>query len=153
MPNNNDLPPLLSPDLMPPIRTAEDLRLRWCTLLGGYTFTHRSLWCMFLAPDGGTAPVLPTIEPLPTWPDPVGLLNLTNLCVETLSACAPGGSVGFLLARPGPRSLRVSDRAWHHGLRDTARGSALCLRPIHLATDDEVRTLVDEDPMPTRENG
>ncbi|MEV0299114.1 hypothetical protein [Nocardia sp. NPDC050710] len=145
--NADEVPQLLPPKQAPPVRTPEDLRLLWSARMANYAFTHRSLWCLFLAPDGRSVPVLPTIEPLPTWPDSVDLLNVMRICTETLSACAPDGSVGFLLARPGPCELRVSDRAWHHGLRDTAAQTGLHIQPIHLATDEELRTLADEEPL------
>lgn len=46
------IPPLFSPDQMPPVARLADLTYLWQALMGPLGFTRRSLWLIVLDPAG-----------------------------------------------------------------------------------------------------
>ena len=52
------IPPLLSPDQMPPIRSQDDLHRHWRALMGPLGFSGRQLWLNVLGADRRPTPVL-----------------------------------------------------------------------------------------------
>lgn len=134
--------PLLPPDRTPPIRTPEDMHRQWCALMGELGFARRMLWFTFIDGRGSPLGVLPVIEDVPVTPTSRMTRNIIGICMEILiKDIGPGGSVAFLLARPGPGHVTSSDRAWARSLQRAASRVELSLQPIFVATDTAVHPL------------
>jgi hypothetical protein len=143
----HDKPPprLTRPELMPPIRTQDDLRQHWRALMGPLGFTKRALWLLFLDAEGRATNVLTRVEDLPLDPDTSTLRNIMYVSGSVISSTAVGGSLALQLSRPGRGQLLETDRAWARGLTLAAAEARLCLRPIHLATCDDIRIFAPDD--------
>lgn len=142
---DDDIPPLLPVDEMPPVRTQHHLYMHWRALMGPLGFSERLLWLSLLDDGGFQTPVLTQIADLPAHPDDDLLARLMEVCSEVLRAQAPGGSVALLLSRPGRAPMSESDRAWARGLMSAAERAGVPMRPIHLANDEELRVFADDD--------
>ncbi len=143
---NDDIPSPSASQM--PIRTQHHLYQYWRRLLGEPGFGERLLWCSFLDSGCLPTPVLSQISDLPTYPDDLFLRNLMSVVGTVLSEEVPGGSVALLLSRPGPGYITDSDRAWGRGLMESADRAKLPIRPLHLATNDELRLLTYDDLLP-----
>ncbi len=141
----NDIPPLRRPEASPPIRSQADLHQHWRALMGELGFAAPQLWMVLLDADGGCSPVVQKIDEIPHLPEPEVLANLMTVCRGLLDRVLPGGSVAFLMARPGPAGLTASDRAWAGGLAAAARERGVECRPVHLANDQEIRAFTPDD--------
>lgn len=129
-----DIPPLLPPERTPPIRTPGDLHRQWRAFMGPLGFGSRTLWMLFLAPDGRIEQPIPQIGDLPLQPRARLVRNLLGVCAMVLDDLGGGGSVAFLLARPGPPGLTDHDRAWEQALGRAAAEERVRLQPFHVAT-------------------
>ncbi|HEX2894379.1 MAG TPA: hypothetical protein VHO29_10300 [Marmoricola sp.] len=133
-------PPLLSPAVLPAVRTDADLRRAWHTLVGAEVFADRRLWLLFLGPGGRPAGPLLTLGDLPDGPWGLPVEDLVSLCRDILDG--PGGgtdadkSVAMLLTRPGRGPWHVGDRAWGRYLVTAAQHvGGGCVWPVHRAHD------------------
>lgn len=117
-----------------PIRSEYDLQQRWRALMGPLGFTESLLWFCIIGPDRCMTPHLTQIEDLPARPDEVLAGNLLGVLGPLLEDAVPGGSVAFLLSRPG-RLPTNGDRAWARALLLAALAARVPIEPIHLATD------------------
>lgn len=143
--NIDDIPPL-SPALTVPIRTAQDLHHRWGVMMGELGFAERSLWWLFIRPDGIADRVVGQVTDLPLHPTTLLVRNLLDGLAQVIgSSSLAGCSVGFLLSRPGGRSMTGSDRAWARALTTQAIDAGVRLQPTHLATDEELRVFAPDD--------
>ena len=138
------IPPLLSPDQMPPIRCQDDLHRHWRALMGPLGFSGRQLWLNVLGGDRRPTPVLLQIDEVPVVPEPP-LLDGLMAVIEELLQDEPDGSVAVLLARPGSASMSQDDRDFAQALTAAARCSGVPLEPLHLATDEEVQAFAPDD--------
>ena len=143
--DDEDIPPLKSPEEMEPVRTDADLRERWRSLMGRLGFGGYSLWLNLVDADGRMTPVLTQIEELDAPPDEIGLDNLMRMCRHLVDEFAPGGRVAFLLTRPGSAGLTDWDRAWGNALLQGARRHAVPLWPVHRANDEVLRVMAPDD--------
>ncbi|HEY9289950.1 MAG TPA: hypothetical protein VIP98_01605 [Microlunatus sp.] len=143
---NPSLPPI---DQADPVRTGEELRQRWRSLMGGGGFGRDSLWAIWFDRDGRQLPAVMPIDDLPERLDPELLRNLAWVLnsVAEQGAC----SVALLLSRPGSSMINDADRARANAillsigdLRERAEFD-LALWPMHLATPSSVRTLTPDD--------
>ncbi len=141
----NETPPLNRPEDMPPIRSQADLYQLWRALMGELGFAAPQLWMVLLDADARCTPVIQKIEDIPHVPDPQMLDNLMTVCRGILDEVLPGGSVAFLLARPGSPGLTASDRAWAAGLSAAARERGVACHPVHLANDQEIHAFTPDD--------
>lgn len=142
---DDEIPPLLPVDQMPAIRTQHHLYLHWRALMGELGFGERLLWCSFIDAGGFMTPVLSQIADLPLLPDDRFLDNLMGIFERVLREQVIGGSVAVLLSRPGRAYLTDSDRAWGRDLTAAAERAGVPMRPVHLANDEELRVLADDD--------
>lgn len=142
---DDDIPPLLPVQEMPPVRTQHHLYLHWRALMGPLGFSERLLWVSLLDDGGFQTPVLTQIADLPVDPDDELLTRLMEMFSDILHAYAEGGSVAMLLSRPGRASMTESDRAWARGLMSAADRTGVPMRPVHLANDEELRVFADDD--------
>lgn len=143
-------PPLRPPGRDKPIRTQRDLYQHWRDLMGPLGFSRPLLWLLFLAADGRPAPVLSQIDDLPRCPDDLFLVNLMHIAEEVIEHECPGGSLALLLSRPGSASLSEFDRAWARRLTTAASEAGVRMRPLHLANDEEIRTIAPDDLIAAR---
>lgn len=143
---DDEIPPLLPADQMPPIHSPQDMHRHWRALMGELGFSQRLLWFGFLTADGWMAPQLHQVDDLP--PQPIAPLadNLIAICRRVLDEVFdPAGSVAFLLSRPGSAEMTDDDRAWARALATAATHGDVRLQPIHLATDEAVRVFAADD--------
>ncbi|WP_426560330.1 hypothetical protein ACPPVT_11505 [Angustibacter sp. McL0619] len=124
------------------VRTDDDLREHWQSLMGPDGFGRRSLWLAFF--DAGAVPV-PTLVPIDDIPErPVPELgqSLDHIAAE-LRATTDVDSVAVLLTRPGGGGMSEADREWARFLYDS---TALASRwPVHLGTAGQVRVFAPDD--------
>lgn len=131
----DDIPPLLPPRDMPAVHTEADLAVAWRALMGQLGFPDRRLWLLFL--DSGGRPLGPllSIDNLPDGPYDLSVDDLVTICREILDGPGGGGSVAFLLTRPGRDDWHVGDRAWARYLSASAHRIGGRVWPVHRAND------------------
>jgi hypothetical protein len=142
---DDEIPPLLPPDLMPPILTPHDMYRHWRALMGQLGFSRQLLWFGLVDGDGRMAPQLNQVDGLPRRPNGVRLDNLMRICCDLLDVVDESGSIAFLLSRPGPAQMTDDDRCWARELAAAATRAAVRLQPIHLATDEALRVFAADD--------
>lgn len=118
------------------IRSQADLHAMWEGLMQPLGFSARSLWFCLLDPDRRVLPTLTEITEMADQPDgegPAAFARLVrHLVPDDATSCA------MLLARPGRRRLRVSDRRWAGALLAACAAEGVPVWPVHLATDEAV---------------
>ena len=144
-PHHDPVPPLRRPEDVPPVRTQAALYELWRSLMGPLGFGQRLLWLQLLDAEGRCTPLLPTIEDLPLLPDEECFDQVVGFVQQLLDLEVPGGSVAFLLSRPGRAGISASDRRWAAGLTAAARRLGVRCWPVHLANDEELRVVTDDD--------
>lgn len=148
-PDNDPILPLRRPDEAPPVRTDEDVRRRWRSLMGDGGFGRTSLWVVWYDADGRQLPVVMPIDDLPEMLDAALLDNLIMILADPVNVGA--ASVALALSRPGPGIVTTADRDRANAIlaaaeRARRRGEfSLKLWPIQLATANSVRTLTADD--------
>lgn len=139
------VPPLRRPEDVPPVHSQAALHNLWRALMGPLGFGSRLLWLQLFDAEGRPTPLLPTIEDLPLLPDQECFERVLGFVQHLLELETPGGSVAFLLSRPGRAGISASDRRWAVGLTGTARRLGVRAWPVHLANDHELRVVTDDD--------
>jgi hypothetical protein len=142
---DDEIPPLLPPDQMPPIHTPQDMYRTWRALMGELGFGRRLLWFGFVSDAGRMAGQLHQVEGLPGEPDALRLDELMRICRDQVEIIVERGSVAFLLSRPGPGRMTDDDRRWARELAAAATRAGVRLQPIHLATDEALRVFAADD--------
>lgn len=148
-PDDDPILPLQRPDDAPPVRTDEDVRRRWRSLMGEGGFGRTTLWVVWYDADGRQLPVVMPIDDLPESLDSTLLDNLIMILADPVNVGA--ASVALALSRPGAATVTVADRHRANAIlaaadRARCRGSfGLKLWPIQLATANSVRTLTVDD--------
>jgi hypothetical protein len=140
-----DIPTLRPPHEMPPIRNAEDLCLHWRALMGPLGFGQPRLWIAFIQTDDVMSPQLTQIEEIPRWADAKICQPLLELCQHIVGRNSAGGSVAFLLTRPGRNPMDDADRSWARGLTAAAAQFGVSMWPVHFANDVELRVFAPDD--------
>lgn len=113
----------------------------WQTLMGSGGFARRSIWMVFLEPDGRTIPAINAIDEIPVLPVREFVENLEGI-VEQLLGDPGVGSAAFLLSRPGSVNMSSGDRIWARALQNLCRIGGW---PLHLATYDTIRVFAPDD--------
>lgn len=148
-PDDDPIPPLQSAADAPPVRTDEEVRLRWRSMMGDGGFGRTSLWIVWYDAEGRQLPVVVPIDDLPQALEPDGVDSLSMIIADPASFGA--ASVALLLSRPGPGSVTQTDRDRANAIlagihRARQRGAfGLKVWPIHLATTNSVRRLSVDD--------
>lgn len=132
------------PPLETVIRTPTELSRLWQDLMGEGGFARRSVWLLFLGPDGRPEPVIVPIDDIPVRPD-ARLVDALGVIVGDLIATREVDSVALLLTRPGRGEMSEDDRRWARALLAVSRRW-----PIHLATADSVQVFAPDDLLPSR---
>lgn len=132
----------------PSVHTQADLEEVWRHLMGPLGFSGHSVWVMHIAADRRPVPELMQISDCEDVPEPEEAGGLVEVLAR-LDEAEPGGSVAFLLSRPG-RGLRPGDLAWAAFLHEAGRAAAVPLEVVHLAHDEDVVPLpLDALPLAT----
>jgi hypothetical protein len=134
---------------MPPIRNAEDLCLHWRALMGPLGFGQPRLWIAFIQTDDMMSPQPTQIEEIPRWADAKICQPLLELCQHIVGCNGAGGSVAFLLTRPGRNAIDDADRSWARGLTAAAEQFGVSMWPVHFANDVELRVFAPDDLLVT----
>ncbi len=113
----------------------------WQKLMGPGGFARRSIWMIFLEPDGRTIPSIQAIDEIPILPERLFVANLEDIA-ERLIEHDGVGSVAFLLSRPGSVNMSSGDRIWARSLQKLCRIGGW---PLHLATCDTIRAFAPDD--------
>ncbi len=140
-----NIPTLGPPAELPPIRNSDDLCLRWRALMGPLGFGRPRLWIAFLAPDNMMSAQLTQIEEIPRSADPDMCRPLLEMCQHIVGRDGAGGSVAFLLTRPGRHPMDDADRSWACGLTSAAQHLGVSMWPVHFANDVELRVFAPDD--------
>lgn len=123
------------------VRSDGDLTTAWRAVMGKLGFGRRSLWLLFLEPDGHVAPVIAPIDDVPARPDAIMLENIGHVAAEMCDSMGPGSRVAFLLSRPGRTRVGPDEHAWALGLREVVPTSHV----LHVANDVELRQMTPDD--------
>lgn len=148
-PDEDPIEPITTIDEAPHVRTAEDVRRRWRSLMGAGGFGRTSLWIIWFDDHGHQLPVVVPIDDLPEDLGTDGVDNLIMIIGDPAELGA--ASVALLLSRPGPGSVSEADRRRANAIlagvqRARQRGTFdLSVWPLHLATADSVRQLSADD--------
>lgn len=143
---DDDIPPLLPPEDMPPVRSQADLHRFWRALMGPLGFGRRTLWLVFVATDGTVEPMVAPIDDIPEHPEEDLVGNLFWICAQVMDAeLPPGTRVALLLSRPGSAQVSEGDRAWARALLAGARRAVVACEPVHLATDEGLVVIAPDD--------
>jgi hypothetical protein len=102
---DDDIPPLLPPEDMPPVNSQADLHRFWRALMGPLGFGRRTLWLVFVATDGTVEPMVAPIDDIPEHPEDDLVGNLFWICAQVLDAeLTPGRALPS--CSPGPARPR-----------------------------------------------
>jgi hypothetical protein len=140
-----DIPTLRPPHEMPPIRQNEDLCRHWRALMGPLGFGQPGLWIGFIAPDAMMSAQLLQIEEIPRWADAKVCDALLEMVQHIVGRSGAGGSVAFLLTRPGSNPMDDADRSWARYLSSAADHQGVSMWPVHFANDVELRVFAPDD--------
>lgn len=135
----------LSPMSTPHLRTDHDVLQHWRRLVGRPGHAARELWITFVDPLGQVQPTLPIIEDIPLHPARRTARNLVESMAVLIAESIPGGSVAFMLARPGPVAVTVSDQAWARALSCEVARAGLRPWPLCASSDTGVHHVAPEE--------
>jgi hypothetical protein len=141
----DDIPPLLPPDQLPPVRAVSDLHRFWRSLKDTGGFARPQVWCLVLGPGGEWTSIVLKIDDCPERPDAELVGNLLEVLSTVVVDSVPGGSVALMYARPGSAELRGADREWARALHEAGCRAPVDVWPVHLADDDRVRIAAPDD--------
>jgi hypothetical protein len=130
---------------MPPIRNSKDLCLHWRALMGPLGFGQPRLWIGLIRPDEMMSPQLIQIEEIPRSADAKMCEPLLEMCQYIVGPDGSGGSIAFLLTRPGRNPMNDADRSWARGLTSAALELGVSIWPMHFANDVELRVFAPDD--------
>ena len=139
------IPTLGRPHEMAPIRSSDDLCLRWRALMGPLGFGQPRLWIAFLDSNNMMSAQLTQIEDIPRRAHTKLCGPLLEMCRHIVGRNGTGGSVAMLLTRPGRNPMDDADRSWGRCLAAAADNLAVSMWPVHFANDLELRVLAPDD--------
>lgn len=128
-----------------PVLSPVELTARWSDLLlNPPTFSIRSLWLAWLAPDGLMVPVLLPIDGLPGDPHPRAIDGMLAMHEAVVEAHALGRvHLATALSRPGGPAVTGSDVAWSEALRTGLGARVDGSWSLHLAASGTVTPMVN----------
>lgn len=135
----DDIPPLLSPEQMPPITDQAGLHLTWRALMGPLGFSRRQLWVLTI--DGDRPRGVTQIDEVPARLSDDMAVELLSLFAEV----APGASLAFLYARPGVGQRTDDDLSWGAAVARAAHRVPVTVWPVHLADDRSITVVAPDD--------
>ena len=117
--------------------------------MGPLGFGQPRLWIAFIQTDDMMSPQLTQIEEIPRWADAKTCWPLLELCQHIVGCNGAGGSIAFLLTRPGRNPIDDADRSWARGLTAAAEQFGVSMWPVHFANDVELRVFAPDDLLVT----
>ncbi|TQN42047.1 hypothetical protein FHU33_1439 [Blastococcus colisei] len=128
-----------------PIRSADELTIRWTKLLNPPVFGARSLWLSWFGSDGRMLPVVVPVDDLPLLPEPGMLMGLRQVHDSIVDEQLGGdGHLALALCRPGGPQITEDDDEWAEALRSALDdGQIDGSWSLHLAADGSVVPLVE----------
>jgi len=127
-----------------PVRTDGDLLGHWRALMGHGGFARRSLWMVWFDGHGASLPLVVPIDDVPELPDDQLIDNVMRVLAEIIDE-SEATSAAVLLSRPGAGREGANDLVWARTLLAAARRQGVPLRPVHLATADQVQAFAPDD--------
>ncbi|MGY1743778.1 MULTISPECIES: hypothetical protein [unclassified Blastococcus] len=126
-----------------PVRSTPALPRRWRELLGPPLFPVRSLWLVWLGPDGRMLDLVMPLDDVPAVPDRRVTAGIVALH-DAVAATRPGRAahLALCLCRPGGPAATGADDGWSAELRDVLDEQLDATWSLHLAADGEARPLV-----------
>jgi hypothetical protein len=91
------------------------------------------------------SPQLIQIEEIPRSADAKMCEPLLEMCQYIVGPDGSGGSIAFLLTRPGRNPMNDADRSWARGLTSAAHELGVSIWPVHFANDVELRVFAPDD--------
>ena len=125
-----------------PVRSAAELTRRWADLLDPPVFAARSLWLMWLAPDGRSLPLVVPVDDLPAAPDPLTLRGLVDFH-ETLTEDLDLAHLAMAPCRPGHTAVTADDDEWAEGLHAVLDDAIESTWSLHLAAGGRIVPVVE----------
>ena len=113
--------------------------------MGPLGFGQHRLWLGSIQPDNLMSAQLIQIEEIPPSVDDEMCQPLLEICQHIVGRNGEGGSVAFLLTRPGSDPMNDADRSWARGLTAAARHLGVSMWPVHFANDVELRVFAPDD--------
>jgi len=137
--NDDEIPPLLPPDQMPPVVDQASLHHTWRALMGELGFGRAQMWVLFL--QHGRQLHLGHLEDLP---DEIAPADVRRVVRTFRAALREGRGVtcAFLYCRPGGSTRTQQDQVW---LATIAEANPEW--PVHLATDESLSVYAPDDRM------
>jgi hypothetical protein len=145
-----DIPTLRPSHEMPPIRNSQDLCLHWRTLMSPLGFSQPRLWIGLIQPNDRMRAEVIQIEEIPRAATANMCEPLLEMCEHIVGRRGAGGSVTFLLTRPGRDPMNNADRTWARGLTSAAQQLGVSMWPVHFANDVELRVFAPDDLLVSR---
>ena len=130
-------------DISSPLRTDADVLRRVDFCVGDRS--RRSLWLLFIGPDGVQLPVLVPVSDIPESPEPGEIRGLCHMIAHIVADSVADGTAVITLVRPGTGTLTDPDRHWCRSLHTAAAEEGAAIRMVCLATTDGVRQLTLDD--------
>jgi hypothetical protein len=126
-----------------PIATPADLRQRWRALMGPLGFDERLLRFAFVGPDRRLIKLLSDV-PIGGRPTSALVNDLMSALEVLVNDVGDGGTVAFLLTRPGMGPVSRSDRQWADALAAGAAEHGVPIEPIFRAHDRDLVLVAPE---------
>lgn len=126
-----------------PVRTADELRARWASLLGGYDPARRALWVTWVRSDGSSPPLVVPVDDLPGRLDAMLAAKVLDFAGTVAREDGVGTHAALALCRRGDPEPREDERAWAASLgRIAPRRWPGLPWSLHLVAGEVVTTLV-----------
>ena len=135
---------MTSTPFSPVIRTQSDLLATWRRLMEPLGFGGPSIWMLLIQADGVPLPQLTEIAEADRPPDLDEAAGLASTLAAVLEE-HPGSRWAFLRSRPGRHGPDECDRAWARVLLEACRGAGVATDVVHLATDERLVPLPEDD--------
>lgn len=146
---DDDIPPLLPPESLPPLRTQADVDRFWRMIKGPWGFDEPQIWLHVLDGSGASTGLLTTVTELPPVPDGLPLANLVAACRTALPDVLDfGGMLSFLFARPGADPMNDDDRSWARRILAACDAEEVPCRWVHFANARAVCVFAPDDLVP-----
>ena len=125
-----------------PVRSAAELTQRWADLLDPPVCAARSLWLMWLTPDGRSLPLIVPVDDLPAVPDLLTLRGLVDFH-ETLTEDLDVTHLAMALCRRGHTAVTTADDEWAEGRHAVLDDPIESSWTLHLAAGGRVVPVVE----------
>ena len=116
-----------------------DLRSAWETIASRRPPTTRSLWVLFIHPDGGLLEPIGMVGELDATPTKEQADLYVSSCRAILSTMREDSTVAFAVARPGAKRQGSSDVRWARTIDDACRRWGVRTWPVIMLFDGRLK--------------